>query len=245
MPELNQDVKNIAERIVSYETREKGAVGRLFAFEARDGFWSKLAKTLGLASATVGSGYIAFLGVSSLVAGPVGLFAAGIAAAAAGLVSGAITRAVNQSVFSDLHSSHKNSLGKFGHYIGIGLVSGAVGSIFANALLPGLGIAAASAASLAYTVIVTPLIETLTSRGIASGFGDQQLRMESEQAKVIAAQAIQSGQSVEQLLTQGKPNTQVSHDTLQESYEPTPEKTRNFTKMIEEQRANSQNISIA
>ncbi|MES2983699.1 MAG: hypothetical protein V4735_00750 [Pseudomonadota bacterium] len=241
---FSEDTKKLAEKIVSYETREKGAMGNLFAFEARDGFWSKLAKTLGPLASTLVGGLATFTAVSSLVAGPVGLVVAGVAAAAIGLVSGGINRAVNESIFSDLHDSHKGNLGKFGHYLGIGLVGGVVGGV-TNAFLPGLGTVASSAAALLSMNVVNPLVEVLTNKAIVSGFGDQQLRRESAEAKEIAQQAIQSGQSVEQLLGQGKPVTRESNYTSSEAPEQTSEKSRNFTQMIEQQRTNSQNLSIA
>lgn len=242
--ELNEDVKKLAEKIVSYETREKGAMGNLFAFEARDGFWSKLAKTLGPVASTLGGGLVTFTAVSSLVAGPVGLVVAGVAAAAIGLISGGINRAVNESIFSDLHDSHKGNLGKFGHYLGIGLV-GAVVNTATNFFLPGLGTVAGSAAALVSMNVINPLVEVFTSKGIASGLGDQQLIKESAEARQIAQQAIQSGQSVEQVLNQGKSVKQAPDYAVSESPEQTQDRSRNFTQMIEQQRANPQKLSIA
>lgn len=243
-PEPNEDVKKLAERMVSFEKHEKGAIGKLFAFEARDGFWSKLVKTLGpVASALVG-GSMAFTAASALVSGPAGLAVAGAVAVAGGLASGAINRAVNESIFSDLHDSHKDGLGKFGHYLGIGL-AGVVANIAVNAVLPGLSTVAASVASIASMGVINPLVEVFASKGIASGLGDQQLRKESAEAREIARQAIQSGQSVEQVLGHGKSAEHASHHAAPENHGHATEKTREFVKMVEEQRANAQHLSIA
>lgn len=241
--ELNEDVKKLAERIVSYETREKGAMGNLFAFEARDGFWSKLMKTLGPVVFAINSAALTFIAVSSVVAGPVGLAAAGVAAAATGLLSGAIARAVNHSIFSDLHDSHKGNLGKFGHYLGIGLVGSVVAGLI-NAFAPGIDTLTGTAVALASGMAVVPLVNVMTSKGIASGLGDQQLRNESAAARGIAQQAIQSGQSVEQLLDQEKSANPASGHLMSETQEKSPEKSYAFTKMVEQQRANQQTKSI-
>lgn len=238
-PEVSENVKKLAEQIVNYETHEKGVMGSLFAFEARDGFLSKLVKTLGSTASTLAGGLATFAAVSGLVTGGAGLAVAGVAAVAVGLISGAIHRAAYKSIFSDLHDSHKGNLGKFGHYLGTGLVIGLARSAI-NVLAPGLG----TLAEVAISSAVFPLVGVIASKGIASGFGDQQLLKESEVAKQIAQQAIQSGQSVEQLLDRGKPAQQVVGHAMSESPEQTQEKTRDFTKMIEQQRINQQQLSI-
>ena len=213
----------LAERIVRYETREKGAMGNLFGFEARDGFWCKLAKTLGPLSSSVGS----FMVVSTFFAGPVGV----AAAAVTGLIAGGITRAVNTRVISDLHDSYQGNLAKFGHWIGTGMLAGVAGTVL-NVVLPVL------------SVVAAPVVQVIASKGVASGFGDPQLRAESADARNIARQAIQSGLSVDQLLAKSTSIT-ISHgDLASESPEHSMEKNRNFTQMIEQQRSEAPSLSL-
>ncbi|NBO18310.1 MAG: hypothetical protein EBV03_03620 [Proteobacteria bacterium] len=239
----SEDVKRLAEKISNYETREKGVMGKLFAFESRDGFWSKLAKTLGPIASAVTGGLATFAAVSGVMTGPVGLAVAGVAAAAVGLLSGAVNRAANKEIFSDLHDSHKGNLGKFGHYLAVGLAA-KVANDLVNAALPGLGPVASNAVAAVSINVVNPLVRIFTSKAISAGLGDQKLRKESAEAKEIAQRAMQSGKSVEQLLEHEKPLRQAPGYSASESPEQAQEHGRKYTKLVEQQRATSQNISI-
>lgn len=230
--EPNDNVKKLAERIVQYETHDKGFMGKLFAFEARDGFWSKLTKTLAPIASASGS---AILATTMLGVGPIGI----AVAAGAGLVSAGITRAVEKRIFSDLHDSHQGNLGKFGHWFASGLPTMALG-MGVNFFGSGLGEAAQAATSLVASSTVYPLLNVVTSGAIASsGFGDQKLRQESVEAKQLAQKSIESGKTVDQVLEQGRPTKDTPSYFNSVAPEQEYEKSNHFTKMIDNQRANN------
>jgi len=191
----SEDVKALAEKIVEFETKDKGLFDKIFNFEARDGFWSKLAK---VASITL-SAFSTASTVTYLVAGPVGL----VAAAAAAVVSAVIYRATTAKIISDMHDSQEGALGKFGHYAASNIVGYTcrIGASYGIELvMPGMGWFAAGVTSLVLENTLVPAMYIAASMGVSATLGNQKLIGTSAEAGEIARKAIESGQSVEQVM---------------------------------------------
>lgn len=240
----DEKVRSLATRMAQYETQERGPLGAFFAFEARDGFFSKSAKVLGIAMAGLVSVPAAMALGAGLASGATALLASGALGAIAGSASIVITRAVNTRIFSDLHDAHKGNFSKFGHWLASTLPAAAV-SLSVGALLPeGLASLTRNAIGLMLGFVVSPVLDVLTSGAIASSnsFADQEFRQQNMQARQLAQRAIASGQSVDQFLEKEQSTVKVPTQKRQleqtlTAPEQAPKRSNHFTKMIEAERA--------
>jgi hypothetical protein len=188
---VEKETIDLAKRIVTYETQEKGFFGKLFAFEARDGFWSKLAKVLTNVSAPI---FFAGASVALLpaTAGMLATGAVGLLGAAGGLL---LERMAINNVLENMHDSQNSNLSKFGHYLATGILA-TLPIIGAVAFLP-----LTPAIELGLNLANAPLL-MLASGVTAAVLGNKTQMEQSEQARGLAEVAISRGQSVEQVLSQ-------------------------------------------
>lgn len=207
MPQVNDKSAELARQIVRYETQEKGFGGKLFGFEARDGFWSKLMKvssvSIGAAGTAISTAGILMLATAVPIAG------VALAAAAAGLASGAINRAMMGTLLSDMHDSKETNAGKFGHYA-LSSVPIIIGSTILQTAALFMAPVTAMTAGLAFSMTAGPLLVVAGSKISANLIGNQELRQEAQEARAIAATAISHQLSVDQLISPQQPEQETA-----------------------------------
>ena len=256
----DDEAARIADRIVQYERNEKTGFGNLMGFEARDGALSKIMKTLGVGGMFLGTlaSTLAFpvidLSIASFAVAPITLpLVAGGIAAAFGLA--AVQRGIQKTLFSDMHDNQRGPIGKFGHYMGVGL---GVGAGAAAILLSGgaaayfaMGGAAPTLAVLGQTILPVLAGAGLTFLGTKtfSGlFGDKGFRNTNQEAKQLAAERLNDlslHHSRERAVTHGKVSearyagsvTPEEAARLEARMKHTGSSHHSFAEQVEQQRA--------
>lgn len=209
---VDEKTKALAEQIVQYETQDKGFWGKLFAFEARDGFWSKLVKVSTNILAPIVFGGTAFMFASTGMGA--GIAVASLAAGGAAIAGGALARSSTNEVLSQMHDSQKSGLSQFGHYVSTRLLSNGFGLGIIAAVMAVNGVPMEDFSAV-YDKVISPdsfsslahltlgvTMPVIMSSLVSGVFGDHQLMRQSENARGLAEVAISKGQSVEQALGQ-------------------------------------------
>lgn len=169
----SQEVQQLADKIMRYETQEKGLIDTLFGFEARDGLPSKIYKGISVGSAIAA-------GVAALSISP----ALGLGLMTVGALA---VRGVLKSVFSDMHDSYKSSMAKFGHLMGVGVVSSVVSAAIGFLAGPEIGVAGSLVQAGGAMVA-----NVAGSMALGKMFGDPALRDMNEKARALAEQQIEA-----------------------------------------------------